>query len=55
MSGGDSRRTRAGADIVLVSESLGHASLNSIRIHTLSTAADRVRALSTVLDGARAS
>jgi site-specific recombinase XerD len=36
---------RAGADIVLVSELLGHASLNSTRIYTLSTAADRARAV----------
>jgi len=36
---------RAGADIVLVSELLGHASLNSTRIYALSTAADRARAV----------
>jgi integrase/recombinase XerC len=36
---------RGGADIVLVSELLGHASLNSTRIYTPSTAADRARAV----------
>ncbi len=36
---------RGGADIVLASELLGHASLDATRVYTLSTAADRERAV----------